>query len=695
MMPPANPQSILEGLNDRQRQAVISTDGPVLVISGPGSGKTRALTHRIAYLISNGIDPGSILAVTFTNKAAEEMRHRVAALLANTSHLAPSTSPFTPLEARAKGAAAPAVRRGSPLTGFIGTFHSFAAFLLRREASEIGYRPNFTIYDEGDRMALLKEVMKELGVNSERIAPPVAAAVISNLKNDLIAWNEYEGREAADPFGRTMAKIYEAYQKRLAFANALDFDDLIFHAARLLSDQPTVRARWQDRYRYLHVDEYQDTNTSQYELIKLLAEKHRNLFVIGDEAQAIYGWRRADYRNILNFERDWPEAKVILLEENYRSTPEILAAANGLIAKNKDQKPKNLWTTNPSGERPAIRAHEDERAEAEFIAEEIASLYRPNGLAWRDCAVLYRTNAQSRALEEAMIEHDIPYAIVGAVRFFERREIKDLVAYLRYLQNPDDLLALKRIINVPARGIGPKTFLAYLSAPLDARPVAAGSNGAAVATARDLRLTGLTPREAERVRRFEATVAKLREGLAEKTLAEFLRFLIKTIGYREYLAEISADGEARIENIEELVSVARKYDALAISQAIQTLLEEMALASDQDELKAEDDTVKLMTLHSAKGLEFSAVFITGLEEGLLPHAKSISNGRAELEEERRLCYVGMTRAKVRLCLTWALQRTLFGERQVNMPSRFLRELPPEILEGEVNHPEELLITEDG
>ena len=637
-----NLHPILEGLNDRQREAVISTDGPVLVISGPGSGKTRALTHRIAYLISNGIDPGSILAVTFTNKAAEEMRHRVAALLAGTSHLTPNTSPF------------------------IGTFHSFAAFLLRREAGKIGYRPNFTIYDEGDRMALLKEVMKELGVSSERIAPPVVAAIISNLKNDLTAWDEYEGREAADPFGRTMAKIYEAYQQRLAFANALDFDDLIFHAARLLSEQPTVRARWQDRYRYLHVDEYQDTNTSQYELIKLLAEKHRNLFVIGDEAQAIYGWRQADYRNILNFEHDWPQAKVILLEENYRSTPEILAAANRLIAKNLGQKPKNLWTTNPSGERPAIRAHEDERAEAEFIAEEIASLYRQNGLAWRDCAVLYRTNAQSRALEEAMIEHDIPYAIVGGIRFFERREIKDLIAYLRYLQNPDDLLALKRIVNVPARGIGPKTFLAYLSA----------------------RTPGLPAKDQKNIGRFEATVAKLREGLAEKTLAEFLRFLIKTIGYREYLAEISADGEARIENIEELVSVARKYDALAISQAMQTLLEEMALAADQDDIKAEDDTVKLMTLHSAKGLEFPVVFIAGLEEGLLPHAKSISNGRAELEEERRLCYVGMTRARRRLCLTWAITRTLFGERQVNMPSRFLRELPEELLATAGDIPED-------
>ncbi|MBI4032210.1 UvrD-helicase domain-containing protein [Candidatus Berkelbacteria bacterium] len=624
--------SILDGLNDRQRQAVTIPGGPVLVIAGPGSGKTKCLTHRIAYLIAGGCDPGSILAMTFTNKAAEEMRGRVAALLANTSRLAPHTPPF------------------------IGTFHSFAAFVLRREAARIGYRREFTIYDEGDRMALLKEVMKELGVSSQRIAPPVAAAVISNLKNDLVDWEEYEGREAADPFGRTIAKIYETYQKRLRFANAFDFDDLIFHVVRLLRDEEALRQRWQDRYRHIHVDEYQDTNTSQYELVRLLAGNARNLFVIGDDSQAIYGWRRADYRNILNFEADWPEATVVLLEENYRSTPEILAAANHLIAKNKDQKPKRLFTRNRPGEQPGVRAHEDERAEAGFIAEEIAALRR-GGLAWSECAVLYRTNAQSRALEEAMLEHDIPYAIVGGIRFFERREVKDLIAYLRYLQNPDDLLALKRIVNVPARGIGPKTFLAYLAA-----------NAA-----------GLAPKDRKTIERFEKTMALLRDGMTEKTLAEFLRFLLDTIGYREYLAEISRDGEARVENVEELVSLARRYDAMALGEAVTKLLEEMALASDQDELEAEDDTVKLMTLHSAKGLEFAAVFIAGLEEGLLPHAKSIAGGRAELEEERRLCYVGMTRAKERLWLTWAITRTLFGERQVNMPSRFLRELPEELL----------------
>lgn len=642
MSSPPNPHSILEGLNDRQREAVTAESGPVLVIAGPGSGKTRALTHRIAYLISQGVAPDSILAVTFTNKAAEEMRHRVAALLANTSHLTPHTSPF------------------------IGTFHSFAAFLLRREAGKIGYRPSFTIYDEDDRMTLVKEVMKELGVNSERMAPPVAVSVISALKNDLVAPDEYEGRETADPFSRTIAKIYATYQKRLVFSNALDFDDLIFQAVRLLRGEPAVRQRWQERYRHLHVDEYQDTNTSQYELIKLLAAEHKNLFVIGDDQQAIYAFRRADYRNILNFERDWPEATVILLEENYRSTPEILAAANRLIAKNQDQKPKNLWTKNPPSRHPRVSAHEDERDEAEFIADEISALRRAAEIDWKGVAVLYRTNAQSRALEEALIERDIPYTIVGGIRFFERREIKDLTAYLRYLSNPDDLLALKRIINVPARGIGPKTFLAYLSASTQ----------------------GLPAKDQKNIGRFEATMTKLRDGLAEKSLAEFLRFLIKITGYREYLAEISADGEARIENIEELVSVARKYDALAISAAMQKLLEEMALASDQDELKAEDDTVKLMTLHSAKGLEFPVVFIAGLEEGLLPHAKSIANGRAELEEERRLAYVGMTRAKERLYLAWAVTRTLFGERQVNMPSRFLRELPPELLAKASEIPED-------
>ncbi len=631
-------KDILQNLNPRQREAVTIPGGPVLVIAGPGSGKTRALTHRIAWLITNGVNPQGILAVTFTNKAAEEMRERVRELLG---------------------------RSGKESLPFIGTFHSFAAFVLRREAGHIGYRPHFTIYDEGDSLALIKEVMKESNLNTKTIAPTMVAAVISNLKTDLIAWDEYEGRSSAEPFARAIATIYEAYQKRLAFANALDFDDLIFFLVRLLRSSSSVLSRWQDRFQYLHVDEYQDTNTSQYELVRLLAQRRRNLFVIGDDAQSIYSWRRADFRNILNFEEDWPEARVVMLEENYRSTPEILTAANSLITKNQNQKPKILWTKNPPGTLPLISAHEHERDEAEFVAEEIGSLNQ-DGLAWQDAAVLYRTNAQSRALEEALIEHDIPYAIIGGTRFFERREVKDLVGYLRYLQNPGDVLALKRIINVPARGIGPKTFLAYLSSQNAELPL----------------------RDREKIKRFEGEMTRLREGMPNQSLAQFLRFLIKTVGYEAHIRDVSRDGETRVENVRELVSVARKYDALPFGEAVVKLLEDIALMSEQDEIKTSENRVKLMTLHAAKGLEFRAVFVTGLEEGILPHAKSVENGRAELEEERRLCYVGMTRAKERLYLTWALQRTIFGERQVNMPSRFLRELPEEIRTRSQAEPEE-------
>lgn len=654
-MPP-NAESILKGLNERQREAVCATEGPVLVIAGPGSGKTRALTHRIAYLIATDHAPREILGVTFTNKAAEEMRGRVRLLLAASGH-APGGNPQ---------------RRSDASIPWIGTFHSFAAFVLRHEASAIGYRPSFSIYDEDDAASLLKEVMKELDISAKAYPTSLVAAIIGGLKNDLVAWDEYEGRDASEPFARTVAKIYEIYQRRLELANAFDFDDLIFHTVRIFRKHPRILARWQDRFRYLHIDEYQDTNTSQYELVRLLAAKHQSVFAIGDDAQSIYSWRRADYRNILAFEKDWPEARVVLLEENYRSTPEILEAANTLIEKNADQKRKTLWTKNPSGEAPRIVAREHERGEAEFIAEEIRGQNR-GGQTWRDMAVLYRTNAQSRALEEALIERDIPYAIIGGIKFFARREVKDLVAYLRFLANPDDVIALKRIINVPARGIGPRSFLAYLERKTDS----------------------LAERERARIAAFERTIARFHDAMRDKTLAEFLRFLIKEIRYEEHLTDVARDSESRIENVRELVSVARKFDALPITEAAVRLGEEVALASEQDDLRESEDRVRLMTIHAAKGLEFPIVFLAGLEEGILPHAKSVNAGRTELEEERRLAYVGMTRAKSRLYLTWALQRTIFGEHQVNMPSRFLRELPPELLTNDsVLDPDDISLIDD-
>ena len=655
-------EGILAGLNERQREAVTTVAGPVLVIAGPGSGKTRALTHRIAYLMASGVPGPRILAVTFTNKAAGEMRGRVRELLqVPVDRASPPNREHRPAYQLANVAP-------SSLP-FIGTFHSFAASIIRREAGKIGYRRGFTIYDEDDRMALLKEIMKELGV-PKHVSAAAASAVISDLKAELVASDEYGRRAGGDPFGQAIARIYEAYQRRLRLSNALDFDDLIFQAVRLLRGDAAALGRWQKRFSHLLVDEYQDTSLSQYELVRLLAAGHKNLFAIGDDAQSIYSWRRADYRNILNFERDWPESKVILLEENYRSTPQILAAANHLISKNRDQKPKALWTKNPSGRPPRVAAHGHGRAEAEFIAGEISSLHA-SGAAWRDCAVLYRTNAQSRALEEAMLEHAVPYAIVGGIRFYQRREIRDLIAYLRYLENPDDALALKRIVNVPPRGIGPKTFLAYLTK----------------------NATSLAPKDRGRIANFEATMGRLRKAMAERTLAEFLKRLVRSIGYEEYISD-ARDGESRMENVRELVSVARKYDALPIGEAVLRLLEEVALLAAEDELGDGDDRVRLMTLHAAKGLEFPAVFVAGLEEGLLPHAKSLAGGRAELEEERRLAYVGMTRAKERLYLTWAVTRTLFGEEQVNMPSRFLRELPQEVVTGSFNPEEEMLIVDE-
>jgi DNA helicase-2/ATP-dependent DNA helicase PcrA len=542
---------------------------------------------------------------------------------------------------------------------FIGTFHSFAVYVLRREASRVGLTPQFSIYDEDDAIALLKEVLKEMEVSPKQYPTPMIRSVISGLKNELTEPDAYENASAGEPFGRTVARAYREYQARLLQQNAMDFDDLIFYLVRLLRDHPAARERWQRRFRYLHIDEYQDTSGSQYELVRLLSGDAPNLFVIGDDAQSIYSWRNADYRNILSFERDWPNARVVLLEENYRSTPEILEAANALIKKNTQQKEKTLWTKKSSGELPRIHAEEHERGEAGFISGEISELHR-RGMRWQDIAVLYRTNAQSRAIEEALIEHDIPYAIIGGIRFFERREIKDILGYLRVLENPADLVALKRIINVPARGIGPKTFLLYLAKEQ----------------------ASLSARDREKLERFDALMTRLRAAMTSVTLAEFLRDLITTINYEAYLADLSPDAESRIENVRELVSLARKYDALPLKDAALALLEDVALASDQDALEESEDRVRLMTLHAAKGLEFSSVFLAGLEEGILPHARSIESGLAELEEERRLAYVGMTRAQERLYFTWALSRTIFGNQQINMPSRFLRELPPELIQTE-------------
>lgn len=667
---------ILDPLNDKQKEAVLATEGPVLIIAGAGSGKTRALTHRVAYLISKGVKPENILAVTFTNKAAQEMAERINAL--TTYNLQPTTY-------------------NNP---FIGTFHSFCAKILRNEALNLNYTKYFTIFDDDDSMSLLKEVMKELNINSKQFSAPMVMNVISGLKSELIGPENYEGKDSAEPFPRTIYKIYSLYENRLKESNAFDFDDLIMKTVELFRRHPRILEKYQERFRYIHIDEYQDTNTAQYELTRLLALKHKNLFVIGDDAQSIYSWRRADFRNILNFEKDWPQAKVIILDENYRSTKTILETANAVIAQNLLQKPKNLWTRNPEGAKIECVILPNEQEEAAFIVAKIQELLE-SGCSLKDIAVLYRTNAQSRAVEESLLEENIPYKIIGGIKFYQRKEIKDIIAYLRFILNPNDLAALKRIINVPARGIGKITFLKYLSRRNSGKSDFPGKS--------DFK----APKEQETLKKFEKTIEELRESLSSSTLPLFIKELIKKIKYEEYLEESFLDFEMRVENIKELQGLSRRFMDQGPIEGLAKMLEEISLAQDQDEInpptfsqdtalrkkdlkypftritkpqntwegggvKEKNNLLHLMTLHAAKGLEFKYVFIAGMEEGIFPHAKSMFDP-SSLEEERRLCYVGITRSKEGLWLLRASRRQLWGDTQRNMASRFLKEIPESFL----------------
>ena len=646
---------VLGPLNEKQKEAVLNTEGPVLIIAGAGSGKTRALTHRVAYLISKGVKLENILAVTFTNKAAQEMAERINAL--TSYNLKPKTYNLP----------------------FIGTFHSFCAKILRNEALNLNYTKYFTIFDDDDSMSLLKEVMKELNINSKQFPAPMVMSVISGLKSELIGPENYEGKDSAEPFPRTIYKIYALYENRLKESNAFDFDDLIMKTVKLFRKHPKILEKYQERFRYIHIDEYQDTNTAQYELTRLLALKHKNLFVIGDDAQSIYSWRNADFRNILNFERDWPQAKVIVLDENYRSTKTILETANSVIAQNFMQKPKNLWTQNAEGAKIECVILPNEREEAAYIVAKIEELLA-NGCSLKDIAVLYRTNAQSRAVEEALLEENIPYKIIGGIKFYQRKEIKDIIAYLRLLLNPNDLVSLKRIINVPARGIGKVTFLKYLSHRNSEKSDFPGKS--------DFN----APKEQETLKKFEKIIEELRESLSSLTLPLFIKELIKKIKYEEYLEESFLDSEMRLENIKELQGLARRFMDIEPIEGLAKMLEEISLAQDQDEIKPpafsqgtvphrvkeKNNLLHLMTLHAAKGLEFKFVFIAGMEEGIFPNAKSMFDP-ASLEEERRLCYVGITRSKEGLWLLRANRRQLWGDIQKNIASRFLKEIPESLL----------------
>lgn len=668
--------SFLNDLNEKQREAVTIMNGPLLILAGAGSGKTKTLAYRIAHLIHQGIPASSILAITFTNKAAEEMRNRIFFLLAKKSG-----NQHDENGKNDEGVTISPIRQMAEVhhihhfelvsSPFIGTFHSFCNRILREHANRLGYTPHFTIFDEDDSLGLFKEIQKELNIHPKQFPAGMIAHTVSRLKSELIDASAYAETADGEFFPKKISAVYAEYQRRLLSANAMDFDDLIMNAVRLFEAHPEILHEYQNRYRFIHVDEYQDTNIAEYHLIELLAKKHRNIAVVGDDAQSIYAFRHADYRNILNFEKNWPEARTVILDENYRSTQTILDAASDIISKNIRQKQKRLWTRNNGGEPVVVIRADNERDEARFIAEEIERLRETQGFSYNDCAILYRTNAQSRVIEEMFLRYDIPYTIVGGLRFYARKEIKDLIAYLRAALNREDAVSLKRIVNVPPRKIGKRTFLKFLmESPL---------------------------RENERraLERFRGLLGWLQKEIKETQPSKLIQRLIKKINYEEYLADSSTDAEARVENIREFIGLAKRYDTLEKPAGLIAMLEDVALMSETEHSKKEKNGAFLMTLHSAKGLEFPVVFIAGLEEGIFPHSRS-SSDPAALEEERRLCYVGITRAKERCFLLYARRRTLFGSSQANIPSRFLSEISPEFIakrkyEGDVDDFEEEII----
>lgn len=633
---------LLKELNEPQRVAVQTVDGPVLMLAGAGSGKTKALTHRIAYLVAEKkISPTDILAVTFTNKAAGEMRTRVLQLLGQS----PANRSFLP---------------------FMGTFHSICVRLLKREAGEINLATNFVIFDSQDSLSAIKQAMRSLGVNEKEFAPRMVQGLISSAKNELIGPKSYAD-VASGQAGQVAAKVYPIYQRILREASAFDFDDLIFETVKMLRNYPEILARYQQQFRYIMIDEYQDTNGAQYQMTKLLAQKHHNICVVGDDWQSIYSWRGANFQNILNFEKDYPKAAVIKLEQNYRSTKTILDAAHSVISKNEVRSEKQLWTDNEHGAKVVVRQAFNELHEGELIIRDIDEARR-NGKNFRDCAVLYRTNAQSRSLEEAFLRARMPYKIVGGTRFYERKEIKDALAYLRLIYQPDDRISFERVVNVPARGLGAKSLerLAEFSR---------GENiGIMEAAARANDIGGLTGRAVTSLTNFAHLIASLRIASEEKTISELVELMLKKSGYLDALDDRSIQAEDRIENVKELISVAQQFDNVGLAG----FLEEIALIADLDNYSTDTDAVTLMTLHAAKGLEFPIVFMPGLEEGIFPHSRT-QFSQSELEEERRLCYVGMTRAREQLTLLHATSRLLYGTTQHNPPSRFIMDVPAELI----------------
>jgi len=643
-------QELLAELNEQQREAVLHGSGPLLILAGAGSGKTKVLTHRIAYLLARGVEPRQILAITFTNKAAAEMRERVRALVGE-----------------------------NKLAGiWLMTFHAACVRILRREGQYLGLQRGFVIYDKGDQLALIRSVLKELNLDEKYYPPQGALAAISRAKNELVDPEGFvpyllKNSQYSEAYARRLYDIYVRYQEKLRANNALDFDDLLLTTVRLFQAYPQVLQRYRERFHHILVDEYQDTNHAQYVLIKLLATEDGNLLVVGDDYQSIYGFRGADIRNILDFERDFRRVKVIKLEQNYRSTGSVLAAANGLMAHNRHQKPKSLWTARGEGDKVKVYRALDERDEALFVAREISRL-TDEGFSWQDFAVLYRTNAQSRVLEEVFRNLAIPYKLVGTLGFYDRKEIKDLVAYLRLLVNPSDGISLRRIINIPKRGIGPAT-MDRLEAYARARQLP---------VVEVLALAGEIPGLNQKVRaslvQLAGVLQTLREMAREMPVSELIPQILALTGYgKELELEGTAKAQERLENLQEFVTVAGEFEARGEGQSLEDFLTGVALLSDADTYEEGEDAVVLMTLHSAKGLEFPVVFLVGLEEGLLPHSRCLEQ-EEEVEEERRLCYVGITRAQQKLYLVCARERTLYGYRQTNPVSRFIKEIPAEVKE---------------
>jgi DNA helicase-2/ATP-dependent DNA helicase PcrA len=633
----ASPEQYLADLNPAQREAVLATEGPLLVIAGAGSGKTRVLTYRVAHLINAvGAKPNEILAITFTNKAAGEMRERLQRLLGPSG-------------------------RGL----WILTFHAACGRILRREAQRLGYRSNFTIYDQADQIRLVKQCLEELERDPKRFTPRGIHNQISHAKDRLVQPQDYAA-QVQSFYDQTVAEVYQLYQRRLFASNAVDFDDLLMLTVDVLERFPEAREKWQQAFRYILVDEYQDTNHAQYRLLQLLAQMHMNVCAVGDPDQSIFAFRGADINNILDFERDFPGTRTIALEQNYRSTNSILSAANGVISNNRERKPKELWSELGEGEPVRVVEVEDEHAEARFVAAGIAALGE-EGFSGDEIAVFYRTNAQSRVLEDVLVRQGVPYQVIGGPRFYERAEVKDAIAYLQVIDNPYDAVSLQRIANRPRRGIGDAS-LARMQTWADAQ---GRSLWEATEFAEEAGV-GAAPLRA--VQRFRTVMQSLQSGALELPVAELVERTLERSGYMEALrAERTIEAEGRIENLQELVGVAREYQETADEPSLSHFLQEISLYSDQDAIRGEESLVTLMTLHNAKGLEFRAVNLIGMEEGIFPHARSIEE--QGIEEERRLCYVGMTRAKELLTLTHASSRSLWGSRGYNMPSRFLDELP--------------------